>query len=185
MYGGAYGPKRWIFVGGVIIIAGVVVLWRAGVFSSLPAGSREVSALDVRSLPSVVVQNEAGGSLSLADVIVGKPAVVALWASWCPFCKDEFPKLKAMKEEFGDALVVVAVNRGESPEAVAESGAVSVLGANIAVVRDVDDALYAAVGGFSMPEIIFVDKDGKIREQWRGPIHEEELSRHIVELIGY
>ncbi len=185
MYGRAYGKKRWIFISGVILLAGVIVLWRAGFFSSSPTDSREVSALDARSLPSVVVQNEAGGSVSLADTIVGKPAIIALWASWCPFCKDEFPKLKMMKEMFGDALVVVAVNRGESIETVAKSGAASALGANIAVVRDADDALYAAVGGFSMPEMIFVDKDGKIREQWRGPIREEELRRHSAELIGH
>lgn len=185
MYERAHGRRRWFFAGFVIVLAGGALLWRVGLFSSSPVDSGAVGVTPLRSLPPVTVLDEAGGSVSLVDLVADRPAMIALWASWCPFCKDEFLKLKAMKEEFGDALTVVAVNRGESADAVAKSGAASELGARVVVVRDVDDALYVAVGGFSMPEMIFVDKDGKITRQWRGPIREEELRRHIEDLITH
>lgn len=184
-YGPAHGRRRWIPIGVVMVIVGSILLWRAGFFSFLLVASSPVSAPSLRSLPSVAVQNEAGGSLALADMMAGRPAVIALWASWCPFCKDEFPKLKAMREEFGDRIVIIAVNRGESAEVITRSGVLSLLGADFVAVRDADDALYPALGGFSMPEMVFVNRDGRITEQWRGPIREEELRRHITDLISH
>ena len=51
------------------------------------------------------------------------------------------------------------------------------------MLLDSDDTLYHAVGGFAMPETLFVDKDGKIQERIRGLAGIEEFRRHVQDLI--
>ena len=48
---------------------------------------RDVVLLDGTTLP--------------ASRLAGRPVVVELWASWCPFCKNQNPRLEALWREHG------------------------------------------------------------------------------------
>ena len=50
-----------------------------------------------------------GTPLEAAD-LEGRAVVVTFFASWCPPCHVEFDHLKAVKQQYGDAVEIVAVN---------------------------------------------------------------------------
>ncbi len=45
-----------------------------------------------------------------AAALEGRAVVVTFFASWCPPCHVEFDHLKAVKQHYGDAVAIVAVN---------------------------------------------------------------------------
>jgi thiol-disulfide isomerase/thioredoxin len=49
----------------------------------------------------------------------GKILLLNFWATWCPPCIREMPSMTRLQQRFGtNEFVVVAVNVGESPEAI-------------------------------------------------------------------
>lgn len=58
------------------------------------------------------------------------------------------------------------------------------IGSGTAFLLDPEDAYYRAIGGFAMPEILFVDRDGTIRSHKRGPMEREEFRRRVEDLVA-
>lgn len=166
-------------------IVGALVLKRGGgqtpPASPTPAASQSQAGPN-EQVPNLSFTDYNGRTVALAD-FRGKPLVVNAWASWCPFCRKELPDFAAAQKEFGDKVVIIAVDRAE-PLGTAKkySDGLGVTN-NLVLLLDPNDSLYQAIGGFSMPETIFVDKNGNIREHKRGPIDLGEMRQKINALL--
>lgn len=136
-----------------------------------------------RLAPDFVLKDYLEKEVKLSD-FRGKAVIVNSWASWCPFCVDELPDFVELQEEFGDTVVVIAVNRGEGFEtAKAFLDKVGTTGKMI-FLSDPSDSFYSSIGGFSMPETIFIDRDGFIKDHKRGPMKIEEMRRRVQQIFG-
>ncbi len=132
----------------------------------------------------VALVTRTGETVELGTVIAGRPAVINAWASWCPFCTKELPDLVALQKELGDAVVVIGVNRNEDREDAeaylrsinAEEGLI--------YLYDPFDFLYQTIGGYVMPETIFVTADGYVAAHVRGPLSPEEMRHHVQLLVS-
>ena len=63
------------------------------------------------------VMAEDGAKQKLSDHVgKGKVTVVDFWASWCPPCRAEIPKLQALKEKYGDKFDVLGVAVWDTPD---------------------------------------------------------------------
>ena len=51
----------------------------------------------------------------------GKPIVIQFWATWCTFCKAQFPDLKSLRENFDNDIAFIAVTN-EPLEVLQASG---------------------------------------------------------------
>jgi thiol-disulfide isomerase/thioredoxin len=123
-----------------------------------------------------------GNDVSFSD-FAGKALVVNSWATWCPFCRNELPDLAQIQEEFAGQVVVVAVDRAESLSRVKEhSDALGVTG-RIMLFLDPSDSFYKTIGGFSMPETLFVDKEGVIQDHVRGLMNLKEMREHTQKIV--
>lgn len=168
----------------ILIVIALAFIGALGWF--LFAGSRrdgEIAEPTYRPVPDLRFKDYEGKEIALSD-FRGKPMVVNAWAAWCPFCADELADFGRLQEEFGDKLVVVAIARAESLE-VAKSftDKVGVTG-KIIFLLDSSDSFYSSIGGFSMPETIFVDEQGFIKEHKRGPMSLEEMRRRVKQAFG-
>ena len=60
---------------------------------------------------------EDGAKQKLSDYVgKGKVVVVDYWASWCPPCRAEIPKLQALKAKYGDKFDVLGVAVWDNPD---------------------------------------------------------------------
>ena len=63
------------------------------------------------------VKAEDGAVQKLSDHVgKGKVTVVDFWASWCPPCRAEIPKLQALKAKYGDKFDVLGVAVWDNPD---------------------------------------------------------------------
>ncbi len=172
------GSKKIIFPAAVLIIAaGLGWFFLAGNDTEAPGGDNRIP------LPDLFFRDYEGQEIKLAD-FRGRPMVVNTWASWCPFCVEELPVFASAQEEIGDQITFVLINRAETLQAAQRfSGQVGVTG-RLVLLLDPADSFYKSIGGFSMPETIFVDKEGFIIQHKRGPMPLEEIRRRIKEAFG-
>ncbi|MCH7604712.1 TlpA family protein disulfide reductase [Patescibacteria group bacterium] len=174
----------------IIAIIGVIVVIIGGVFflsqsspSSLQDGGERVEQVEeqVRRVPNLSFQDYSGNTVKLRD-FTGTPLVVNSWAVWCPFCVKELADFAQVKKELDDQFVFIAVDRAESLELVKSFTDDLGVTDDLLFVLDPSDSFYRAIAGFSMPETIFVNRDGEIVLHKRGPMSADEF-REKIQLI--
>lgn len=171
------GAKNIIFlVVAVLIAAGL------GGFFLIQRGNVDLP-IQERSMPDLTFTDYQGKQVTISQ-FRGKPFIVNAWASWCPFCVEELPDFISLQEEFKDKVTVIAVNRAEQPSTAKNYTDGRGLTEKLIFVLDPTDSFYKAISGFSMPETVFVDKDGKIVFHKRGPMPLEEMRRRMQDLFG-
>ncbi|MEK7462062.1 MAG: TlpA disulfide reductase family protein [Patescibacteria group bacterium] len=120
-------------------------------------------------------KNLAGEPISVAEDF-GSIIVVSSWASWCPQCAADFPKLGEVAAEFKDQDVVVyAVNRGEDPYSAERYLATITRPEHVQFILDQSDYYFKNSAGYAMPETIVYNQKGEVVLQQRGELKLEEL----------
>ncbi len=170
------GPvSRHIVVGAAVLVL-LLELWRFyAAYSPLPpeATFEDEFALTLKRYDGSDVQLSA-----FEDSVL----VVYLFASWCPYCGDEMRALARLKDQYADAVTILAVNRAEPLiDAKAFTDALNLTG--IEYLLDPEDALYKKIGGYAMPETVFITDRGEVLYHQRGPIQVTELETKLRELI--
>lgn len=145
--------------------------------------SAEVTKIqsDFDKLADVTLTDYGGNEVSLEE-FRGRPLVINSWAVWCPFCVKELTDFAKLQQEFGEDIVVIAIDRQE-PLAKAK-GFTDELGITeqMLFLLDASDSFYKSIGGFSMPETIFVNSEGDIIVHKRGPMELDEMREHAEKI---
>ena len=159
--------RKTILIASACIVAGAAIFFLSGLMIKKPPQA------ELKRVPDLVFYDHEGKEVLLVNTR-GKPLIISSWASWCPRCYDGMPDFYKLREEFGGKLEIILVNRGEDTKVA--SGTLEVL--------DPNDSFYKAIGGFSMPETIFVNKDGFIVVHKRGAMNFEEIKRRVEDVFG-
>ena len=164
----------------VLVIGGVLL---AVIFGLSKDTGVESSVSDLDRFSQITLTDYNGNTKSLGDWS-GKMLVVNSWAVWCPFCVKELSDFAALQKAFPDEIAVIAIDRAESLEKV--QGFTDGLGISedMIFLMDRKDDFYKAVGGFSMPETVFIDKDGTVVFHKRGPMTFEEMKEQVEKLLN-
>lgn len=172
-------------------VAVLIAVLLLGVLFFLSRNRATLQYTKARPAPEFSLLDYGGREVKLGD-FRGKPLLINSWASWCPFCVQELPDFISLQEEFsakggsatgGKDIVVIAINRAEAPATARGYTDGRGLTEKLVFLLDPTDSFYQAIGGFSMPETVFVDKDGKILFHKRGPMSLEEMRRRVQDLF--
>lgn len=171
------------------LILGIAILVAVGGFFIFNTDEREVMNPDsgaqtkpADAAPKFSLQDYSGKTVSISD-FAGKPLLVNSWAAWCPFCRKELVDFAAVQKEFGDKIAIVAVDRAESRDVAKRYTDELGVTEGMVFLLDPSDSFYRSIGGFSMPETIFVDSEGNIVFHKRGPMDVEEIRAKLKEFF--
>lgn len=172
--------KNTIFIVlALALVAGVVgflLIGRSVVDVSLPKEGRKIQS-------DLAFTDYEGRSVKLSD-FAGRPLVLNAWAVWCPFCREELADFAILQQEFGEKIVIVAIDRAETLEVAKKYSDELGVTDKMIFLLDPGDSFYKSIGGFSMPETVFVDRDGFVRDHKRGPMKLEEMRRRTQQAFG-
>ncbi len=166
----------------IIIIAVILIIGGVG-WLLVYNQSASDNLGNLQKAPDFHLQDYNGKTVSLAD-FSGKPLVINSWAAWCPFCKQELSDFTIMQKEFGDKVTIIAIDRSESLGTVKKYTDQQGISDDLIFLLDPSDSFYQSIGGFSMPETIFIDKNGNIIDHKRGPMDIKEMRQKIQKIIS-
>jgi len=173
----------------VVVLAAVAALIALLVYGLKGGSGGSLGAISVpkRAVPDFSLTlfdgsgaQTAGGTFSKADLL-GHPAVVNFWASWCPPCKEEAPHLERVWQEYKDRGVIflgidVDDNEGDARAFIKKYG--------ITYRNGPDESdIGLDFGRLGLPETFFIDREGQIVGKFAGAINSEQLRTFIEELL--
>ncbi|MGQ5259219.1 TlpA family protein disulfide reductase [Micromonospora sp. ZYX-F-536] len=135
-----------------------------------------------QALPELTLACFTGGAPVTLPSIVG-PAVINVWASWCPPCRKELPAFQRLSERAAGRLQVVGVNSRDS-----RSGAQSIgedFGVRFPILVDQGEALQRELQRNAIPLTLFVDAQGRIRHvDATGALDDARLAELVRQHLG-
>ena len=102
-----------------------------------PKSSAEVSEEEQKPLLladfDATVYTESGDPITLSQIANGRPLVVNLWATWCPYCVQEMPDFAEAMAREGDKVSFAFID--SLPTSVFVSSEGEILGIRTGVVN--------------------------------------------------
>ncbi len=171
--------RRWIAITLLLLVAGAVWIW----YSQPPLAALDRSRPQPATgflAPDFTLPTLQGDEFTLS-AMRGKPVVLNFWATWCEPCKRELPSLQRAADHYGDQVIIVGVDQGESVEQV--TGFVEQFGLTYTIPLDNE---FAASGRYNirgMPTTFFIDAGGTIRSVYVGEMTSMTLAENIAGLL--
>ena len=156
---------------------GMAINFRRTLLLAVLAWSGAAAALEVGDTVRLPAVQLLDGRTMTAAQLAGKPLVLEIWASWCPFCALQNPRLQKLYDSAGAArggLGVLAVSIDRDPKDAAAYMAKR--GYTFPAAMDTP-ALRAALGKRKgLPELYVIDANGKVVQKEVGEMLEEEVA---------
>lgn len=177
----ANGGRRglWLALVPVLLLVGLVGALAGGLIWNManvpePLVGREVPDFDLPRL------HDPDARFTRAD-LVGKPALVNVWASWCVTCLQERGTLVQLQRM---GIPVYGFNFRDTREQAIASLA---RGADpfSAVGFDPYGRTSAAWGAHATPVTFLVDRHGIVRLKHVGPLHPDLITRQLLPLYRH
>lgn len=167
--------RRWLQLGLVALLSVVVfaVLSRDREPPPSPPAAKPPLA------PELSLPNLDGTSVDLRSYR-GKVVAVNFWASWCGPCKEEMPQLAQLWRERHQGCFELLGVAGMSDRQDTEKLARSI---PYPVLFDQDGLAVDTWQVRSFPRTFVLDKDGRVRQVFRGMIDLQTLAQTVDPLI--
>ncbi|MEE4622286.1 DsbE family thiol:disulfide interchange protein [Pseudomonas alliivorans] len=172
--------KRWIMVLPLLVFLGVAAVLFRGLYldpAELP------SALIDKPFPEFSLREvQSERTLTRADLL-GKPALVNVWATWCIACRVEHPMLNRLAQQ---GVLIYGVNYKDT-NADALKWLKDFHDPYRLNIRDDEGSLGLNLGVYGAPETFLIDARGVIRHKYVGVIDDtvwrEQLAGRYQALV--
>jgi thiol-disulfide isomerase/thioredoxin len=160
--------------GALLAVLAFVPLARAPTGTSGPLIGKPAPSLDATDL--------AGRGWTMASG-AGRITWINLWATSCEPCRTEMPAMERLAEAYGDRLLILGLDRGESRETV--TGFAGRYGIRYPILLDptlANSTRWSADPG--LPRHWFVDGDGIVVREIIGPLAPARMVEILAALLG-
>jgi peroxiredoxin len=148
-----------------------------------PAGGGDTHGLVGVRAPSFSKPALSGATTLSTEAAKGKVLIVDFWATYCTPCAKEFPKLQALVDRRGGAVLVYALSEDDTTDGIAAF--VKKTGVRFPVAWDEGNSISRRYNLDKMPTSFVVDRKGVVRFVHGGYAEgeEEQLAREVDELL--
>lgn len=200
---GRISPR--VLLGGALL---ALILW--GVVSAVVSGSNSQdnqivipttasrvpsssTTVDLQpSVPGVAVVGSKAPAFSVPNLMPGNrvavassntaPALLNFWASWCIPCREEFPELKSIRQQYSlEELSMVGITFKDTRREALQFADSE--GANWELGFDSRGTVAKDYGVRAAPQTFLIDKLGVIIRRWYGRPNSNELKLAVEELV--
>lgn len=157
--------KRWILLLPLVIFLGVAVFLYRGLYldpAELP------SALIDKPFPEFSLRDVQSDKLITRADLLGKPALVNVWGTWCVACRVEHPVLNKLAQQ---GVVIYGINY-KDVNADALKWLKDFHNPYQLNIRDDEGSLGLNLGVYGAPETFLIDSKGIIRHKFVGVVDE-------------
>jgi len=141
----------------------------------LAAGTGAATALEVGDTVRLPDVQTLDGRTLPASALAGKPLIVEVWASWCPFCAMQNPRLQKLYERTrGTSLQVLTISVDKDPREAAEY--LRKRGYTFAAAMDTPALRNAFSSRKGLPELYVIDAGGRVVQKEVGEMLEEDVA---------
>lgn len=137
------------------------------------------------SAPDFTVQDANDKTVSFSS-FKGKPVVLNFWASWCPPCKAEMPDYEKMHRQYSSKGVVFMMVNMTDGSRETTATAKQFLKDNkytFSAYFDVKSDAANTYGISSIPDSIFIDKNGNVINAYEGMIDAATMKKNIETIM--
>jgi thiol-disulfide isomerase/thioredoxin len=132
-----------------------------------------------------MVYTDLNEPMRLTAIADGRPLVMNFWATWCPYCVQEFPDYKTLLSEYGDSVSFAFVDapgsRGETVEKAQEWLAQNGF-EEFPAYYDNDLEASSNFGARSLPTTVVVAANGEIQGASAGAIDLQRMRTALYTL---
>ena len=127
-----------------------------------PTASQATIGVAVGQLaPELALPSLDGHIIHLSD-FRGHPVWINFWASWCPPCRDEMPRLEGVfVNHEPDGLIILGIAVRDAP--VDARAFVKEVGVTYPIVLDEPGKVADRYGAVALPVQYWIDRDGVVR----------------------
>jgi thiol-disulfide isomerase/thioredoxin len=173
------GSLLWL---GLIVMVGVAL----GALASIPllrdTADGTQGSLVGTAAPAIEATDLEGRPWTLADG-AGRMTWVNFWATNCEPCRTEMPAMQRLAEAYGDRLLVLGVDRGESRGSVEDFVARYEIDYPILLDPTLDNFYrWSSLDG--LPRHYFVDGEGQVVREVIGPLDPATMVVILEDLLG-
>jgi cytochrome c biogenesis protein CcmG/thiol:disulfide interchange protein DsbE len=122
---------------------------------------------------------EGGAGLALSG-LKGQVAIVNFFASWCEPCRDEHALLMGLEKQAGVPVYGIAY-KDKQPDT--ERFLKQLGDPYHAIGVDENGRTAIDFGVYGVPETYVIDKEGRIRKRFVGPLSERQVTRELLPLV--
>lgn len=176
---GGRGSLLWL---SLILAVGLLLLGLALLPLGRPGPPGREGSLVGRTAPSLDAKALGGRSYSLADGR-GRITWVNFWSTGCEPCRTEMPAMQRLADAYGDRLLILGVDWGESNASVSDFTDRYALRYPILLDPTLAN-FYRWSSRDGLPRHYFVDAGGTVVREVIGPLAPSQMATILEELIG-
>ncbi len=126
----------------------------------------EIEKLVGNKAPEFTIKDISGKEVSLSSFF-GNPILLNFWATWCPYCREERPRLNALSSEYKEkGLVIIAVSTDRSIKTVQEY--LKKIPSEFVVLYDNNKEAAGSYGVYALPTSFLIDRKGIVKHKFMG-----------------
>lgn len=158
--------------------------WRAGALlaSCLLAGLAQAAPEVGKPSPVDLLGKTPDGEEVRISAHRGKAMVVSFWASWCGYCRKQFPLLDYLQSHVGSEHLRVVVVNFKEPVADYRSVRRALRESVVTWTHDRDGVLSEAFGVEAVPRTFIFDRSGRLVAVRKG--YSEEGAARTIEILN-
>jgi thiol-disulfide isomerase/thioredoxin len=144
-----------------------------------PASAAGIATVG-KQAPAFRLADLHGAPLTLQQ-FRGRPLYINVFASWCPPCRTELPRIVSAHRRYGERIAFLGVDAQETTSVARRFAGEMKLAFPIALDRG---QMAVSYGAGSLPESVFIDRRGVVRAVVHGQIAPDELERDLAAIAS-
>lgn len=153
---------RTLFSAGLACAAALAAAGDGSAPATAPAAASAPAPVENPVLPGFKLASLDGRVVDTAAEQRGRPLLIAYWAHWCIPCNQEAPRLRALKREWGERLLLIGIAASDGQKAPDARAFVKKYALNYPNVYDADGGLAVLYHIEAIPQLLLIAPDGRL-----------------------